>query len=193
MNSPDVFNNQLEIYLCEQYGISWITWSPDGWIQNQYGSGGTTFWPTFVQTMLGGPFTSNYVSSSIPVNQTITLQTMNAAYGTTVQVDSSFQAYPFNIWNGIASATIWGDSLGANNVILVSSISSYMLNSTGGVYRVQDWSSGAPLWGTVSGDSFITLSNGQTTTVSMGSYSSVRIFAWANSPVVVPLINAGNP
>ena len=62
MSSPDVLNNAYEIYLCEQYGIPWITWSLDGWISGQYntysgGQTGATYWTTFCNTMLGGAFT----------------------------------------------------------------------------------------------------------------------------------------
>ena len=54
MNSPDVFNSQLEIYMAEQYGISWITWDMDGWMHNQYGSRGDNFLAYLRPNNVGG-------------------------------------------------------------------------------------------------------------------------------------------
>ncbi len=196
MSSPDVYCDQSIIEMAEQYGISWNIWSFDGMIQGTYGSNGPTFWTDFVSQDLGGAFTSSYVSSSIPWNQTINLETLNEAYGyNSVSVNGeqafpSFPALPFNIWNSIntTASTFWYDTWGVTHIILGSSASNIVFYGPC-MLRVQDWSSGGPYYGTVAGDQYIDLSAGQTTSIAIGSYSDVVIYAWANSPTYLPLPN----
>jgi hypothetical protein len=191
MSSPDVYNNQLEIIMAEQYGIPWEEWWMDGWIGGQYGSLGPTFWTTFVNQELGGAFTSNYVSSSIPWNQTINWETINEAYGVTGKVFSSFPALPFNIWNNIntTASTFYYDNWGVTYITIPTQTMVNIVFDGPCVLRVQDWSYGGPYWGTIAGDQYINLTAGQTTSITIGSYSAVVIYAWANSPTYLPLPN----
>ena len=191
MSSPDVYNNQLKIQMAEQYGIPWETWMMDGWIQGQYGSGGPTFWIDFCNQKLGGAFTSNYVNSSIAWNQTINWETINEAFGHTGEAFSSFPALPFNIWNNIntTASTFWCNIWGVTYIIILNQPIVNIVFYGPCMLRVQDWASGGPYWGTVAGDQYINLSTGQTTSITIGSYSAVVIYAWANSPTYLPLPN----
>jgi len=190
LSSPDVYFNQLLLKMCEQYGISWLAWSFDAMIQNVYGPNGMTFWNDFVTQKLGGPFTSNYVPSSVPWSQTYNIcpPTLTTAEPQQfAQEVYTFPALPFNIWNYIdseVSQLYLGDYVpwGPCSVSIPSIYGQYnysVVFKGPCKLKVQRWNSGAPYWGTVADSYYIKLGEGETTTVvSNPLYKWIVVYAW---------------
>jgi len=175
MSAPDVYCDQLVVEMAEQYGIPWIQWELDAWIQYA-----PTFWTDFVNQKLGGAFTSPYVPDSVPVTQTFDMKT--------------FPALPFNIWQHMDASQDF-----INYAYNVKGTN--MVYKTEGVYplsfhgpctlRVQTWgdeSKSQPYWGTVSSDTIITLAANET--LDATAQLNTVIYAWANSPTYLPLPNS---
>lgn len=199
MNTPDAYFNSLLIYLDEHYGISWNVWWLYGWLTDQYGSLGPNYWPTFCNQYLGGAFTSNFVSSNIPVNQTYSFPTVPLAYtpSSSYAYDTnnfpSFPAIPSNIWNNIniADSAFWCCNWGVTYIEITNQAITNVVFQGPCTLLIQDWSVAGPWYGTVGSDSHVTLTSSQTDSFTIGSNADVVVYAWANSPFVVPLINAG--
>jgi hypothetical protein len=184
MGTPDAYFLGFWVTMMEHYGISWEFWSFDSMIQNVYGSGGTTFWTTFFSRYLGGAFTSNYVSSSVPE-----VQTYNA---------SSFVAYPFNLLTVVHASTAFlnyrcnylGVSYLAND--WYSNPGNYLSITGPCIVYVQCWGSTRAYWGNETYVHIYTLTSGQTlnmTTIGT-SYGYTMAYSWANSPTYLPLLNS---
>jgi len=167
MSSTDAVGLQQTIEMAEKYGIPWLTWMMDAWVQYA-----PTFWQTFVNTYLSGPFTSNYVPSSVTL-----LNLTNANIGT-------FPALPFNIWthiNTTASKRYMEYGFNRWGVIAISCPQLYPLVFYGPcTLRVQGWGSTQPCWGTITDDIIVTLAAGQTYNAesNVASYGYTVVYAW---------------
>lgn len=166
MDSADIRAVQLDIEMAEQYGLPWLTWDMDAWIQYA-----PTYWLTFVSTKLGGPFISNYVPSSVAVNQTFNMYTFSASpfnIWTYINETASqrYQEYSYNVW-GVTDITVPGP----NPVVFYGPCT----------LRVQGWE-GRPDWGNITDNFIVTLSAGQTYDASTNTaqYGYTVVYAWGS-------------
>lgn len=165
LSHANVREMQLKIQMAEDLGLSWWAWMLDHWIQDS-----PNFWIDFVNTKLGGPFTTAYLPPEVP-----TYSDFNR---------TTFPALPFNLNAKIVSYTrSYEPGYNRWGVCMVTIPQNYPMTFGGPCrLRVQVWGNNTqPHWGTIINDYYIDLAEGETWTYPSVDYpleGYTVVYAW---------------